>query len=31
MYEKAINMVRYAKTFVENVEFSAEDASRSDF
>ncbi len=30
LYEKAINMVRYAKSFVENIEFSAEDASRTD-
>lgn len=30
LYEKAINMVRYAKSFIENVEFSAEDASRTD-
>ncbi|MCL4321478.1 MAG: 2-isopropylmalate synthase [Deltaproteobacteria bacterium] len=31
LYEKAVGMVRYAKTFIENVEFSAEDASRTDF
>lgn len=30
LYEKAVAMVKYAKSFVENVEFSAEDASRSD-
>ncbi len=30
LLEKAINMVRYAKSFVEKVEFSAEDASRTD-
>ncbi len=30
LYEKAVNMVKYAKSFTENVEFSAEDASRSD-
>ncbi|MHB8231344.1 MAG: 2-isopropylmalate synthase [bacterium] len=31
LYEKAVNMVKYAKSFTENIEFSAEDASRSDF
>ncbi len=30
LYEKAVNMVKYAKSFIENVEFSAEDAFRSD-
>jgi 2-isopropylmalate synthase len=30
LLEKAANMVRYAKSFVEEVEFSAEDASRTD-
>ncbi|MCL4497540.1 MAG: 2-isopropylmalate synthase, partial [Deltaproteobacteria bacterium] len=30
LYERAVNMVKYAKSFIENVEFSAEDASRSD-
>ncbi len=30
LYEKAVGMVKYAKSFVEKVEFSAEDASRSD-
>lgn len=30
LYEKAVNMVKYAKSFTENIEFSAEDASRSD-
>jgi 2-isopropylmalate synthase len=31
LYEKAVNMVKYAKSFTEKVEFSAEDAARSDF
>lgn len=30
LYEKAVSMVKYAKSFTENIEFSAEDASRSD-
>ncbi len=30
LLEKAVNMVRYAKSFVEEVEFSAEDASRTE-
>ncbi|MCL4542296.1 MAG: 2-isopropylmalate synthase [Deltaproteobacteria bacterium] len=30
LYEKAVGMVRYAKSFIESVEFSAEDASRTD-
>lgn len=30
LYEKAVNMVKYAKSFIEDIEFSAEDASRSD-
>ncbi len=31
LYEKAVNMVKYAKSLTEKVEFSAEDAARSDF
>ena len=30
LYEKAVNMVKYAKSFIENIEFSAEDATRTD-
>jgi 2-isopropylmalate synthase len=30
LYERAVNMVKYAKSFVKKVEFSAEDASRTD-
>ncbi|MFW0884067.1 2-isopropylmalate synthase [Candidatus Acidulodesulfobacterium sp. H_13] len=29
LYERAVSMVKYARSFTENVEFSAEDASRS--
>lgn len=31
LFEKAVGMVRFAKSLTEKVEFSAEDASRSDF
>jgi 2-isopropylmalate synthase len=30
LYERAVNMVKYAKSFTENIEFSAEDATRTD-
>ncbi len=30
LYERAVSMVKYAKSLIENIEFSAEDASRSD-
>ena len=30
VYDRAVNMVKYAKTFCEDIEFSAEDATRSD-
>ncbi|RZD15085.1 MAG: 2-isopropylmalate synthase [Candidatus Acidulodesulfobacterium ferriphilum] len=30
LYEKAVSMVKYAKSFIENIEFSAEDATRTD-
>ena len=30
LIEKAVNMVKYAKSFIDEVEFSAEDASRTD-
>ncbi|MDA8272449.1 MAG: 2-isopropylmalate synthase [Deltaproteobacteria bacterium] len=30
LYEKAVSMVKYAKSFVESIEFSAEDATRTD-
>ncbi|MDA8052892.1 MAG: 2-isopropylmalate synthase [Deltaproteobacteria bacterium] len=30
LYEKAVSMVKYAKSFIESIEFSAEDATRTD-
>ena len=30
LYEKAVSMVKYAKSFTESIEFSAEDATRTD-